>query len=379
MAEIYKLAAERHKAIRNVKVESVITWKKIMDVPSRKFTAASLVGYKCTFAFDKELRFLKRVPLEKVSEGAANMPSTYSYDGKSTYVTQVGSIMIQEQKAPGCENGEYYCTEFLDIPITDSDRAQYDNAWFYPHCLRSDLQSFYTVLPQLEQVDGAWCHVLFRDKRDKIWVDPKLGGAYRRRDRYNEATGGKVVLMCRYSTSDFVEAAPSIWVPKRCTRLDFAPAANPPNYWNKPYLELHVDVEKVAVNQVTNEDFNISVPPGTIVVDKNGSFALKGNKEYLLNELAEQASVQRRQGGLLRGLFWALVLGITIGVGVLSHYFYKRHKKQPSIGRPPGSTRFSARSFLARRLVGMLNRWRVQATWIVFWGVVLWRFWLPGR
>jgi hypothetical protein len=334
VGDIYGMATERQKSFRNVKVEYTVSWKKLMDVPSRKMGAASLVGYDCVFAIDGERRYLKRNPLQKITDGAANIPTTISYDGKKTYVAKLGAMIVEERKSPGCENGEYYCREILQIPLTDEDKAQYDNAWFYPHCLRPNPKEPYIVSPQFEQVDGANCYVLFRAKRDKIWVDPQLGGAYRRRERYSEAKGGEELLICRYECSDFVEVA-SIWVPKKCIRVDFAPGDNPPSYWNKPFLELHLDVKTISINQVTDDDFNVAVAPGTNIIDKNGSIQVKGDKTILLNELADLGKLREPPSRSFGWFFWISLPVILLLGGILTYRVFKKYQQGRHSQRTP--------------------------------------------
>jgi hypothetical protein len=55
---------------------------------------------------------------------------------------------------------EHYCAGALQFVYRDSDKAQYNNGWFYQHVLReiNGVQR-YRVLPKPETIDGASCLV----------------------------------------------------------------------------------------------------------------------------------------------------------------------------------------------------------------------------
>jgi hypothetical protein len=326
--QIWKEATARQSGIKSIRVEYNEEWKKLLDIPSMKSINISVKPSHIVFVYEGERRYLEKRGPARSSNGSPIIPSKSVFDGANTYSYRVGSVSVEEGKVKSkCEDGESYCNFILQMPYTDQEVANLSNSWTYPHCMRIiDGNTSYSVLPQQELVDGAWCHVLEYPKRDKIWIDPQLGCTIRRRERYDDVNGVRVVLD-KIQLAQFVEAAPGIWVPKECLVQFFPSRANPPEHLNKQYLEQRIIVESVTINQVTDNDFSLSVPAGTQIVDRNGSYKVKGDRTLLLGGLADLA-----EGYVAKKKIeprWPLIITVAaisaIVVIVLGRYAWRKY------------------------------------------------------
>jgi hypothetical protein len=318
LQEIRKTAKDRAASIRNVRVEYDCSWKKLLDVPSLLSMHADLTPYHVVFAFDGERRYLDLKRPGPFPKGAPRwLHEAVIFDGQFTYSIDKDShakVRVVKGKERTCEDLEIYCHNILQIPYRDPDRVNLDDSFWYPYCIQEiGGHPPYRVLPKQERIDGHWCHVLELPRRDKIWVDPQLGCAIRKRERYTEDKGNPLLFQSNRD-SQFVEGAPGIQVPTQFTCAYFAGSADPPEYFERQYLELTVSVKSVAVNQVTDADFYLPVGPGTIIVDEKGSYQIEGDKTILLNQLADAAKV--RLGGdtppRRKGWYWILVIFLAL-------------------------------------------------------------------
>ncbi len=123
------------------------------------------------------------------------------------------------------------------------------------------------VSPDQGSVDGHPCRVIELAAGDaivdRIWVDPALGFAVRRREKYEPGSGQPRV---RYELSDHREVGLGIWLPWRIRRTSFEPgkAGDPPTA-----REVTALVEHSAVNHVAPSAFKFVPPPGTLTQDRD--------------------------------------------------------------------------------------------------------------
>src|SRR5262249_22669872 len=127
-------------------------------------------------------------------------------------------------------------------------------------------QKEYRVHPRQEQVAGAWCHVVEFPGVDKLWVDPAIGFAVRRREG---SAGNPPALVARYELSDYRETAPGVWLPWKLRRVNYK--IRPPSTQGDPLPEADsvATVARVEVNQVDSDLFRFTPPPGTLVQDRD--------------------------------------------------------------------------------------------------------------
>jgi hypothetical protein len=292
LEQIYRGASAAHKRIKNVRVEYTMVIRQLQPLPSAKtpLGQAAFGTFRVRFAYDGDRRFMN---LRTDGGSKANQPGTAVFDGENSYMYESGRLSFYPgTKEQGCEAMEFYCTEMLDLAITDHQKASLDDSWQYPHTLRPRPFQTHKVLPQQEVVDGAWCHVIEQPGIHKLWVDPQLGFALRKKEMYQVAMRGREIVpgkklhLADYSYSKHVEVEPGLWLPKRCERTTYARGSDPEAFWNQQDTLTTITVHELVVNQVTDEDFDLELPPGTWVTTPKAHFQLPGDKTTLLNSLA---------------------------------------------------------------------------------------------
>jgi len=290
--EIYGRATEARKELKNVRADYSVDCKLLREIPSLKETPVDVTPAHVVFALSGDRRFIQVTPRDP---GKRTKPYIGAFDGRSSYRYSLGLLEIAEGKTNSSEAYEFYCGEVLQMAYRDSDKAQWDNGLFYPHCLRPlppGAAADYRVRPQTETVDGAVCHVVEWANHDIIWVDPALGYAYRRRE-FRRPHGGGSVSAVRWELSDFHKYGNNLWLPHRCVRRDYPDLTNPASELDRQHMELAITVNRLDVNTLTDADFDFQVSPGTMINSKDGRFQLAGDKGALLSELADQARGRR--------------------------------------------------------------------------------------
>ncbi len=148
----------------------------------------------------------------------------------------------------------------------------------------------YSLEDHMEPVDGRPCYVVQHPGVDRLWLDPAVGFAIRRREFYDE--GGMTVL--RRSATDFQEydvidpagQRRAIWLPTRLAveyRSDETPGDG-----SVPMAKEDFRVEKLSLNDVQDSDFLFTPPPGTLVYDRdnNTSRQIPGGRDLLDENIA---------------------------------------------------------------------------------------------
>ncbi len=325
LAELYQGATASRKILRNLKVEYAMSLRSLAadQVMLDENNLATTGICKTTFAFEGERRFVTQA-WDKTSGPVAQ--TTRVFDGKNGFFYRTGSLMVTPGKDAGIDKGEYYCTEMLHLPISDELRANFENTWHFPHCLRSGVRDDIVVLPEQQQIDGAWCHVVACADVQKLWIDPKIGFALRRmesyrssgrRDEVKEATPG---MLAEYSFSKFLEPVEGLWLPGLCHRLSY-PLLPP---IEKPHLEMRIEVTSLVVNSVSDSDFDIALPPGTMVLGNTIGFITKGDKTMLMDTIANGLAANMPQ----RRSWWfvpASILGLLVVLAVYARFRSSRN------------------------------------------------------
>lgn len=85
---------------------------------------------------------------------------------------------------------------------------------------------------------------------DRIWFDPSLGLAPRRREQRVDDTFADV-----WTNSKFEEFAPGCWLPWECTWTFYAPEWVAPEYRNQPAHSNHMRLRRMRVNEVSDDFF----------------------------------------------------------------------------------------------------------------------------
>jgi hypothetical protein len=120
------------------------------------------------------------------------------------------------------------------------------------------------ILPHQVRIDNIWCYVLERPGVDKLWLDPSIGFALRRRERYS---GRPAVTFAHYELSDYREAAPGIFLPWMLRRRVFNPRLISKDGLPSMTFESVCRVIRTEVNHVQPQLFRFTPPPGTLIKD----------------------------------------------------------------------------------------------------------------
>jgi hypothetical protein len=135
----------------------------------------------------------------------------------------------------------------------------------------------YGLEEKTDVVDGSTCVVLggslnsilqpalfAGNLTDRIWLDRDHGLALRRREF---ARDGRVYM--RWENSELREVEPGIWLPTRCRHDSFADDA--PSEWKgKPVMTEEIRVEKIEINHVPDDLFDMTPQKGDQVEDLRG-------------------------------------------------------------------------------------------------------------
>lgn len=265
VAEIHEAATQRQARIRSVDVEYHAQHTRLAEAPSAKSRLQT--KYRVHFKTDG------RRSRSHASEFDPRSPETITvFDGRHCLEFEPRSKMaiLANKMRSSLTASEHYCAPALQFLYRDCDKVQYDNGWFYPHVLREfDGERLYRVLPQFETIDGASCLVVEYAGRDKLWIDCQLHGVVRRRQHWELVGPDESWLDTDYRFSDFVEAEPQLFVPRRCTYTTYGSPADPPHWKNVPVSETQIQVNRIVLNQVSDEDFRIDLPGGIRVLTED--------------------------------------------------------------------------------------------------------------
>ena len=133
-------------------------------------------------------------------------------------------------------------SDLVALPVPPKDRIT-EQGLMLPGCLVAN-KGEYHVRPQLEDIDGSFCHVIDRPGADVIWVDVKQGYQVRRRTIFQKS--GRPLLEMR--ATDFRERAPGVWLPTHQIGVSFNQDSAPPEYQGR--------VATVVTNRLIEARFN---------------------------------------------------------------------------------------------------------------------------
>jgi hypothetical protein len=201
----------------------------------------------------------------------------------------------------------------------------------------------YQVRRAMETVDGSPCWVVESPGQDILWLDPARHYALVRRDWY-WAKGGP--LMFRWVNSNFSEVAPGLHMP-RSTRFEVM--AHPSRGDNRVLFITSCDVSEIKVNDIPESLFDVTFPPGTLVVDNSRISDDQGNPTFVsysigatpaATELSLENAVQMyEQNRSSRGSRWALVGLNFAALAVLGALVWvRKHRLRNSSAHGPATT-----------------------------------------
>lgn len=319
--EIRIEALKSHTAIKSLKIIYIAQDKVVREIPEIPVVPRH---NRLTTVFSGERRSFFTEPLDTAKQ---QLPQLLVFDSDATLTCDVRdgritNIFINSGKHSYADRDDPYLNEALDTPLSDKTRSTMLVGFYYPYCIAARNASNepsalkYELLPRQEKVDGEWCHVVELPGLDKIWVDTKIGCAWRRRDRYYDRKSR--YLLTRKNNSEFRNLGDNIWVPWRYFRESFTPPANKA-LKNALFHQLFFEVQSAEVNSADDADFRVSVPAGTTIanMDTGGSVRIPRPIDDSVKGLAEVSQSQLRTGWWLARWLSLVVLaicGILIGV-----------------------------------------------------------------
>ena len=135
----------------------------------------------------------------------------------------------------------------------------------------------YELENQTEVVDGSTCVILegslnsllqpallLGNLTDRIWLDRDHGLVVRRREF---ARDGRVHM--RWENSELREVEPGLWLPTHCRHDAFADDA-PPDWKGKPVMTEEIHVQKIEINHVPDDLFDMTPQKGDHIEDLRG-------------------------------------------------------------------------------------------------------------
>ena len=296
LQEIYHRAKQWHDAIKSLRIEYTYTQREVTRIPVGILRTMGTMHVSFIFDSKGDRRRCHRSRIEASEMGPAVPEITYLFDGDKTADLTFGKIpgkitrvTIQDKKISEADV-DPYCLAVLNIPLTDAAQATYDQLYtWYPHALRNPaLKGLeFRVLPRQEKINGVWCHVVELPGFQKFWVDTHLACVCRQRELLN---GNKADPRLRERTvsSDFQQVSSGVWVPRSFRREDFVPPNSPPEMRGKVNLEITIHVETIEINSVSDEDFKLAIPAGTLVYDAvhNRQFRIPNDTGDVIGDLA---------------------------------------------------------------------------------------------
>lgn len=294
--EIGAVYQRQQDSIRTYLVEYESKGKALADmsVLNKHLGVRRLTHEETTYAAKGELRFLHRV--DKSGQLEESMPGdrTILFDGKVLREKRPLPIDLGSPPAPGTGKGSAPGGGRPPVPKIDQvivKALRRDNALYFPCRYNSgacvafpdpgdkppaaatarhripDLfrTAAFTVSPAREVVDGAPCVVVSAPGAHKLWLDPALRYAVRKREVYADGVL-QYAVVCR---GHELVPGTDLWLPRSVTQFIAAPPTAPPEYRGKFLQQLDMTVRRVEVNKPGHDAvFDLKVRSGSMVADE---------------------------------------------------------------------------------------------------------------
>lgn len=168
----------------------------------------------------------------------------------------------------------------------------------------------------------SYNNVLFAGGLLRVYVAPQLGYAL---PRY-EYVGRDGTVGVRFDAWEFEEAAPGVFFPHQCTCQCFDPA---PVY----YVDYKITKFEKINEPIPDDDFIIKIPEGTSVHDGRGPtvvafFAGKTPPPEFDQGLDKLVRFEGESSGFWRSPTFAILVGVSLGVGLLAVFIWMRRRRQ---------------------------------------------------
>jgi hypothetical protein len=174
--------------------------------------------------------------------------------------------LAPEEALPGTLQNLFYFRAVALWPLAGRPRPTlYDRPICLDDVARDD--AYTTLRPELELVDGRWCHVLEReDGVDRLWLDAARGCALCAREM-DVAAGGPVSF--RIELGGHREAAPGVWLPWWIRNIQYNADPGRTSSSHETLVDTRIEVVDCQANQVADSFFRFEPPPGALLVDSS--------------------------------------------------------------------------------------------------------------
>jgi hypothetical protein len=194
-------------------------------------------------------------------------------------------------------------------------------------------QSEFKVRPQLEEVDGAACHVLEWPDKDVLWIDTEHAFLCRHRVYY-QSPGSPLFEM---SNQDIHERAQGIWLPSKSTAMRYNFDQAPPEYRGKPEVLISNVLLEARFNDLPDSYFEVPIPEqGTVNDHLRGVMYMKHPEGA--DPWATAIETARTRAAPTRQRNWVeitLLIGIAAGVVLLVYQMWRMNRRTRA-ARPDG-------------------------------------------
>jgi hypothetical protein len=271
--------------------------------------------------------------LDKRKEGDRGYAiDTYVFDGSETatiaYIhnkqgSRTDSVHIHPSKRKLADN-DFYVTLALQIPVSDSDRAQIDDYIWFPWCLNRRLIDTLDAKGSKASVEEARlesrrCFLVHLPGYARFWIDPSIGYQCRRAEWYR-GLGVAEVAYAKAEYMDFVESAPGVWLPTKFVRHDLK--GGTARGEETVVTEKRIAVKSVTVNDVPDSEFRLKVPAGTLVSHHATRSFIRLDRE-VDDVIAESARIKAPAGTSTR--YWRLAIPVCAAGFILGVWYLRRY------------------------------------------------------
>lgn len=157
---------------------------------------------------------------------------------------------------------------FISYPVaSDPDagqpaREQYPMEDYWLPGSLANKSKAYRVRPELERVDGVWCHVLERPGLDVMWIQTDPIFLLRRR-QFHWKEGGKIRQLATFRNHK--EVSKGIWLPLELVFDRYGAPWEEADMQDRAVFRIRLKASRLAAEPVPDSRFRAEIPKGAIV------------------------------------------------------------------------------------------------------------------
>lgn len=212
--------------------------------------------YRYAFRHEKRLKIQSNN-----HDGSLVYPSyiwAWNGDIQQDFHAQLKNADHEAKKSDWLNSDIYLCNACIPCGSVEDEYTAAKNTCTIPLLQRVfDARWRWKVLPKLEAVEGAPCHVIESNDRVRLWVDPALDCAVR-----IVAWG----TMSRVALRDFRLMADNLWMPWRTEAVGYDPKLSPfPD--GGSYAAVSIVTSMTVNDEVPEGHFTLNYACGTVMRD----------------------------------------------------------------------------------------------------------------